>query len=128
MTTDEQSFLDAIAARPDDEAVHGAFADWLDENDRPEEAAFQRRWTPEVQKSEDWLRAKAAEYHLFSAFPECIREVIEEGYCHGSGGEEMRDDLRDDNFRADLFEHWQTFSGKRVRLRDVINDSFTCGC
>lgn len=44
---DEQAFLDRIAATPADYAPHGVYADWLDENDRPEEADWHRAWSAE---------------------------------------------------------------------------------
>jgi len=53
---DEAAFIAAIAAAPDDEAPHKVFADWLDEHDRPEDAAYHRRWTVEVARSEQWLK------------------------------------------------------------------------
>ena len=62
--SDEQAFRAAIAASPDDIGLRRVFADWLDENDRPEEAAYQRRWTPEVGNAESWLAAFAVEAGL----------------------------------------------------------------
>ena len=43
MNDDEKAFLAAIDANPEDEAVRGIYADWLDERDRPEEAERQRK-------------------------------------------------------------------------------------
>ena len=40
--TDEAAFLAAIAAEPDEDTPRLAFADWLDENDRPDEAELVR--------------------------------------------------------------------------------------
>jgi uncharacterized protein (TIGR02996 family) len=128
-TQDERDFLAAIEAAPEDTAPHKVFADWLDEHDRPEEAVFHRRWTVEVAKAEAWLRDLAQRYHLFDPFPKCIREIVDGGYCHGSGGDSLREDLHDDeDLRADLFENWQTFSGERVPFRKVVNRYFSCGC
>ena len=42
MTDDEKAFLRALKKNPKDVATHSAFADWLDEHDRPYEAAIQR--------------------------------------------------------------------------------------
>jgi uncharacterized protein (TIGR02996 family) len=58
----EDAFRKALAEDPYDLATHLAFADWLDENDRPEEADLQRRWTALKQReSERWLKAFAEE-------------------------------------------------------------------
>lgn len=42
MTSDEQGFLAAIRADRDNDVIRGAYADWLDEHDRPERAEFIR--------------------------------------------------------------------------------------
>jgi uncharacterized protein (TIGR02996 family) len=127
--TDEQAFLAALAAAPDDEAPHKVFADWLDEQGRPEEAAYHRRWTKAVRDAEDWLRVNVHEkYGLYAAdWKESVRLIVEDNLCHGSSS--LMDDLEDDeHFRADVFENWQTATGKRVRLRDVVNKYFRCSC
>ncbi len=45
MTDDRPAFEAAIAAAPGDEGLRRVYADWLDEHDEPEHAAFQRAWT-----------------------------------------------------------------------------------
>ncbi len=42
MTGDEKGFLAAIKKTPGDATARGAYADWLEEHDRPYEAALQR--------------------------------------------------------------------------------------
>ncbi|MCI0703664.1 MAG: TIGR02996 domain-containing protein, partial [Planctomycetia bacterium] len=42
MTSDERGFQLAIKKNPKDLTAHGAYADWLEEHDRPYEAALQR--------------------------------------------------------------------------------------
>ncbi len=42
MDAEEKGFLTAIKKNPKDATARGAFADWLDEHDRPYEAALQR--------------------------------------------------------------------------------------
>ena len=42
MTSDGDALRRAIVARPDDDTLRLIFADWLDENGRPERAAFIR--------------------------------------------------------------------------------------
>lgn len=52
----ESAFLAALAADEDNETVRFAYADWLDDNDRPEDADRQRRWPA----AKAWLVAFAA--------------------------------------------------------------------
>lgn len=52
---ERKAFEDAIFADRYDQITRRVFSDWLDENDYPEEANKQRKWTPEKQKAEDWL-------------------------------------------------------------------------
>ncbi len=42
MTAEESAFVAAVAAAPEDHGLRCVYADWLDEHDRPEEAARQR--------------------------------------------------------------------------------------
>jgi uncharacterized protein (TIGR02996 family) len=42
MDAEERGFLAAIKKNPDDATARSAYADWLDEHDRPYEAALQR--------------------------------------------------------------------------------------
>ncbi|HEY1188410.1 MAG TPA: TIGR02996 domain-containing protein [Gemmata sp.] len=42
MTSEERGFLAAIKKNPKEATARGAFADWLDEHDRPYEAILQR--------------------------------------------------------------------------------------
>lgn len=42
MTAEERGFLTAIKKNANDATARGAYADWLDEHDRPYEAALQR--------------------------------------------------------------------------------------
>jgi uncharacterized protein (TIGR02996 family) len=42
MTADEKGFLAALKKNPKDATARGAYADWLDEHERPYEAALQR--------------------------------------------------------------------------------------
>lgn len=44
----EEAFLDRIKEEPKDAFARACYADFLDENDRPEEADFLRTWTPEL--------------------------------------------------------------------------------
>ena len=46
---DQSTFLKAIEAEPMNEGLRGVYADWLDEHDRPEEAARQREWVKAYQ-------------------------------------------------------------------------------
>lgn len=57
MNPQRQAFLDSIRETPDDPAIRGIFADWLDEfTDETEYANFLRSWTPEKGKeAKEWL-------------------------------------------------------------------------
>lgn len=58
---EEKAFEDALREDPFDEASHRAYADWLLERDRPEEAEPHLRWTRHrAERAEGWLRAFVA--------------------------------------------------------------------
>jgi uncharacterized protein (TIGR02996 family) len=61
--TDEQAFLNKIAENPLDEGPRGAFADWLDEHDRPEEADRQRKWVKVYKWFQEFASDHCSGYH-----------------------------------------------------------------
>lgn len=46
MTPEEQAFVDALAAHPEDETTRLVYADWLTENGREKEGERQKRMAP----------------------------------------------------------------------------------
>jgi uncharacterized protein (TIGR02996 family) len=63
MTADEKGFLAALRANPDDATARSAYADWLDEHDRPYEALLQR---DKAGVSEAWFKLRRKSDGLFS--------------------------------------------------------------
>lgn len=72
---DEQAMLAAVRDTPNDQTPRLAYADWLDEHDRPEDATRMRNWAAARAWVDGWL--KAINY----------REVI-----RGSDGKPVYDD------------------------------------
>jgi uncharacterized protein (TIGR02996 family) len=89
--SDEGTFLAAIKVTPLDEAAHGAYADWLDEHDRPEEADRQRQWV----KAFDFIKQFTREIH--------------DGYEYDDDGERVPGSLKFDYRKVmDEVEWWRT--------------------
>lgn len=127
MSEDERSFWNAIEAVREDVGLRRVFADWLDENDRPEEADYQRSRTAENLAAEVWLRQQAETYGLYGTFPDNIREVVEDGVCVGCGGDTMQQELNGDSEFADrLYAEWHKFTGE-PKIRETIWP-FSCSC
>jgi uncharacterized protein (TIGR02996 family) len=63
MTAEETGFLRAIKQNPADATARGAYADWLDEHDRPYEALLQR---DRAGISEAWFKLRRKSDGLFS--------------------------------------------------------------
>jgi uncharacterized protein (TIGR02996 family) len=136
----EAAFLDAIADRPHDNTLRLVYADWLDENDRPECAAFLRGevwlWT-QTDRSPGWFRQIREFLRAARSTPDDWREAVSrprlagttwrwvEPLGSGDWVEEIRfypdgvlgyrDEQRDDD-RAGRWRRW----GPRVEL--VIHD------
>jgi uncharacterized protein (TIGR02996 family) len=87
----EERLLAAIrAATPEDEAPHKAYADWLREKGRLEEAAYQARWTAEVGRAERWLADFAIEAEIpYEEVLEAARNYAKNGETHvpSAGGD-----------------------------------------
>ena len=63
MTADEKGFLHAIETNPGDATARSAYADWLDEQDRPYEALLQR---DKAGVSEVWFKLRRKSDGQFS--------------------------------------------------------------
>lgn len=63
MTDEESGFLAALGTNPDDNTTRAAYADWLDEHDRPYEAILQRG---EAGLSEVFFKLRRKSDGLFS--------------------------------------------------------------
>jgi uncharacterized protein (TIGR02996 family) len=83
---DYDDFARAIAANRADTGLRGVFADFLDEHGRHEEAAYHRRWTPEVGAAEDWLAKFAGEAGLgYDELVRACRRYWQQGVEYGTG-------------------------------------------
>ncbi len=63
MNPEEQGFLLSLKENPDDTTARSAYADWLDEHDRPYEALLQR---DKAGVSEVWFKLRRKSDGLFS--------------------------------------------------------------
>jgi uncharacterized protein (TIGR02996 family) len=91
------AFLKALEKSPRDSGARMQFADWLDEHDRPEDAAQQRYMASEEgqkrQDAEQYMRRFCEKYG--ANYDELLRAVAAgEGYCFGDddGPWAVRDD------------------------------------
>lgn len=77
--TDEAAFLAAITERPNDNTLRLAYADWLDENGRPEFAAFLRGevwlWT-QAERPPGWFRHIREFLRAARSTPDDWREAV----------------------------------------------------
>jgi uncharacterized protein (TIGR02996 family) len=76
--TDEPALLAAIAADPDDDTVRLAYADWLDEHDRPERAEFIRAQCERAAGRGDRERRT----HLLKRSMQLIQQFGREWFVH----------------------------------------------
>jgi uncharacterized protein (TIGR02996 family) len=127
MHPQKKAFLAALEEDWRDEATHKAFADWLDENDEPEEADIHRQWTPQKQRAaERWLGRYASECEMSYA------DLIEaaEGWLDRGDWVTLPFDTPDVVYgNAETFwQHFQVVTG-RVVPEEKRGDSFiSCAC
>jgi uncharacterized protein (TIGR02996 family) len=81
--SERKAFEDAIRADPYDRMTRLVFADWLDENDCPEEADWQRSWTLRRQEAEEWLANFAGD---IGGGQVTLEEVVEAGHAYVKDG------------------------------------------
>lgn len=138
MTYDEEAFLAAIAEKPEDEAPHKVFADWLDEHDRPEEADWHRVWTgADRQRAREWL-AHFASGHFepyagdremdLDDMIEAGREWLRSGdYRVQQGGESIQDEMYSESGRREWWKNWALATGIFVP-ESVADDGYVFSC
>lgn len=149
---DRDAFLAALAEDRYDRAARLVFADWLEENgDRPGDddlALEQRRWTPERQEAEDWLREFAEECGLTCRdyetsyggeggewVPITFEDVLQAGHDYLDRGDyftqrgsETARNLMTDERRELYWRHWQTLTGRTLGEETAPDAPFSCSC
>ena len=147
MNSDEAMFLAAITASPDDEATHQAYADWLDENDRPDEADWHRAFrAADAQAARAWFVTFAQGHFEGYAEPErewTADEVIEAGRrwlttpsdpAHYTwrgttqhGSQSLQDEMYSQSTREEFWRHLALATGTYVP-QDTAEDGYVFGC
>lgn len=134
-----KEFLEAIAARPDDQTLRSIYADWLDEHDMPEEATRQRRYT----EANLWMdkfcedRWTGNDEGYYGSRRQLTREELMQAAHDAIEGDEYaitqqgREDLRSDFYeQQDTF--WEMFyilTGKRaVKGEYGMPTPYSCSC
>jgi len=132
------AFKKAIAAEAwDAEWPRLIYADWLEENDEPEEAMRQRKWTEAAR----WLHDFAARCG-YTGYDDDIQEPItfdtlvqaghdwidHEDYFTQIGSEEARTLMWEPGNRELFWEHWQTVTGIKVSDEQKEVAPFSCSC
>src|ERR1051325_7545483 len=86
MDSNQQAFLEILKGNPEDWTARAIYADWLDENDQPEEADRQRRY----KTSWEWMREFVKKHHTYAKYhdwepeerkePDETKRIIDEYY------------------------------------------------
>ena len=135
-----EAFLHKISEDKYDQTTRLIFADWLDENDYPEDANKQREWTPEWQKSEDWLTDFAERctegYELDEDYKKCtLEQLVKVINCYLEDGSSSvmsglgfaAQDLYDEEREA-FWYHWEEYTKATVDETYRTSEPFRCGC
>ena len=126
--TDREAFEQMIKEDRYDQTTRLVFADWLDDHDCPEEADWQRAWTPEWQKAEDYVKDFCKRVDLnYQYFLEQARRNIEDDPKRWNIPCTL--DTSNATMSEDIAQLWINVG--RVLKLDVRNrlnkDPFTCG-
>lgn len=121
------AFEKAIKDNVQDIANHRVFADWLDENDFPEEADFHRKWNVEdFKESEEYLNKIAADTYTYD-----LMEQIEDCVSYGVTLISFRDDDDPDILRSEgkvFWGHVANVLGKYLGEDFGEHVSYSCSC
>lgn len=132
MHPERERFEAAIQADRYDQVTRLVFADWLEEHDDPEAADEQRRWTPEWQRSDDWIdefcdRVDLNRDYFLKEAARCLDRDDDAGdetgviECHINTSNATTDE--------NMAEMWKQVAIylRRSPVDGKTNDPFTCG-
>lgn len=132
MHSEREQFEFAIAQDPYDGCLRLVFADWLEERaESPEIVKFQREWTPEWQKSDDWMRAFAEKSKVsIKSIVAGVNHYIETGEPSMPGGypgfgvtEQF--DLEGE-LTSEFWRHWEAWTKTVVPEDMKYREPFEC--
>lgn len=129
--SEEQAFLNAIEDDPRDWDTRKIYSDWLEDQDRLQEADFQRQWNDERQDAKEYIENLSDNW----SYDE-IMETLDRVY---DAGEPTREDwergfgLSQDIYPGtkefdDLWKAWSLVRFKEVTDDVKERDLFICPC
>jgi hypothetical protein len=145
---ERDTFEAAIKADRYSQALHFAFADYLEEHGLDDEAAEQRRWTPEWQESVDWLHdfvqrtggtctnyneaVCAADEQLADITYEQLIQAGHDWILNGDdfvqhGSDNARNLMQHNEVREQFWQHWAIAARTEV-AEDKRGRLFSCSC
>ncbi len=141
--TEQTVFEQMIKENPRDFTTRKVYADWLDENDMPEEADKQRGWNDSKQDSWEWLEDfadKGGVTWIRDESPYSTREItiqdlldagygwVRDGQSWTQEGDEELQAMMYGNDKEDFWRHWSNVTGVQID-DDIMSDNpFRCSC
>lgn len=121
MTTIEQkqAFLDSFQENLYDEVPHRVFADWLEDNDMPEEADFHRTWT--TQKRGE---AEAFFQTLANKCEESVENLLRLSARYLETGKQLSvdfDNVEADKWNRDLWYYYEIMTNTLVPKKELCD-------
>lgn len=155
MKSQREVFIQMIKDNPRDFTTRKVYADWLDENDEPEEADKQRNWNDEKQDAWEWLEQAARDggthceegYGSYLDSDEgeidekwrniTVDDLIKAGHNFiKSGGMDYWTQVGNENLRdtfygpkaVEFWEKWELVTGEYVKEEWKNEGPFSCTC
>lgn len=123
MDHEREAFERAISDNKYDEVARRIFADWLSEHGFDDEADLQYSWTPEKQRSEDFITAFAKDCDFtYEEMMAAINKYLDTGHQLGLP---MNIPEQDPNL-DELWKHVEVLTGKKIGGRQ--KGFYFCDC
>jgi len=127
-----EGFLLSIAEDRFNRDLRLIFADFLEDQGLDDEAAFQRKWTPKLQRAIDWIEGFSSAHELD------YEEVIETGRRYANSGEyeiDWTSDTANEEFESDpsmlemFWKYWSDITGQsHPNGPEVEREYYDDGC
>lgn len=129
MPVEQAAFMDALIDDPEDVTTRMIYADWLEENGLDQEAANQRKWTPEYQQAYNWMMA----FSVISEVPykDLLTSADDDNWSSYTFNSNTKSYDATDLFNTHRDRFWKYYSilneidEKEVQDKDLY---FSCSC
>jgi uncharacterized protein (TIGR02996 family) len=124
----ERAFLEHLRRDSFDRVTRSAYADWLEEKGRDDEAVGVRQFDEDRERAVRWMKNHAIRVQ------QLYDEMVEAGHSMKAGGgwcfgtDAAQDTLLDESYREQWWRAWEKITAEAVTTELIEQRNFRCAC